>query len=82
LDLYPVTLKLAEYAGLDSRLIVSKDKDDENIYRTDYVVLTNRIDFLRAYPKHPPDRKVNESVPLWTDHYSNLFQILKTPWSK
>ncbi len=80
LDLYPVTLKLAEYAGLDSRLIITPGNDDDSVYRTDYVVLTNRTDFLRQYPKHPPDHKVNDRVPLWTDHYSNLFQILKTPW--
>ncbi len=80
LDLYPVTLKLAEYAGLDSRLIITQGNDEDTVYRTDYVVLTNRTDFLRQNPNHPPDRKVNDRVPLWTDHYSNLFQILKTPW--
>jgi protein-L-isoaspartate O-methyltransferase len=79
LDLYPVTLKLAEYAKMDSRLIISDGNDAESVYRTDYVVLTNRNDFLRQYPKHPEWRTYNEKVPLWTDHYSNLFQILKLP---
>ena len=40
--------------------------------------LTGNEDFLRAIPARPPEKADDDfSLPLWTDHYSNPFRILR-----
>ena len=43
------------------------------------MLVTRDEGFLRANPSQPPDSDDDDlQVPLWTDQYSNLFQILST----
>lgn len=81
LDLFPVVTKLAEAHGFQyTRTYLPKDPD-RPIYRTYYALVTNDQDFLRQTPEVLVDmpaalQKLRE-VPLWTDRYHNLFQILQ-----
>jgi hypothetical protein len=80
LDLRPVVWALAELNGYKTALIES-DNDDQNLVGiASWVLVTKNEGFLddsqvyRAttteFKKRPPNR-------LWTDDYSNLFQILE-----
>jgi hypothetical protein len=42
------------------------------------MLLTDNQDFLRAVKPSPPKEAGDDfTVPLWTDKYNNLFQILR-----
>ncbi len=77
LDLNPPLVKLAEYYHLQYALIHAPARPDSA--QTDWVLFTYNKNFLsqpevlRATKKQMPHKN---SV-LWTDDYSNLFQILK-----
>lgn len=79
LDLQPVFWKLAEHFGL-SIVRVENDRDSTGAYESHWILLA-RDPALLDLPT-PPARVVDFSgystnVRLWTDDYSNLFQILK-----
>ncbi len=77
LDLAPVVEGLAEHFDLGfTRIYAEKNKELLRL-RSDWMLLTKNKEFLdshppRLNPKSPPPRKIR----LWTDHYSNLFEIL------
>jgi len=78
LDLAPVLAGLAEQAGLKSTRIDTPYDRARLLYHADWMLLTTNDRFLAATPPAPPAalppaaRKV-----LWTDSYSNLFELLK-----
>ncbi len=67
-------------AGEDCRLAVRRVCDDgqpaSGIFRSDWMLLRNDADLLRAIP---PEKSGDANRVLrWTDQFSNLFQILKS----
>jgi hypothetical protein len=81
LDLYPVIAGLAHAHGFKHTRIYRRADPDRMIYRTYFVLLTNDEQFLREVPEEvadlPAALQKDRSVPLWTDRYHNLFQILQ-----
>lgn len=81
LDLYPVVAKLASAHGLKHTRIYQPRDLDRLIYRTYFVLVTNDEEFLAQTPEElvemPESFRVPRNVPLWTDRYHNLFQILR-----
>jgi SAM-dependent methyltransferase len=75
LTLAPVVQKQAEAMGWQwTRTITYEEGDHDS---TDYILVTNNADFLSENPPDSPDESEPTDVPLWTDRYHNLFQILK-----
>jgi hypothetical protein len=80
LRLAPVVRRLAEHFGMEVSLI-SDSGDAKRMQSTsDWVLVTRNKPFLKKHPSDPWD-KDDLVGPLWTDQYSNLFQILKPPSS-
>jgi hypothetical protein len=81
LDLYPVVAKLAAAHGLKHTRIYQPRDLDRLIYRTYFVLVTNDEEFLAQTPEElvdmPASFRVPRDVPLWTDRYHNLFQVLR-----
>lgn len=71
LDLKPPVYRLAHEFGFHAERRQTDGSAGEFHYRTEYMVLTP----VSAKDAAPPADVL--SSPLWTDHYSNLFQILK-----
>jgi SAM-dependent methyltransferase len=78
LNLVPVVEGLAEKHGYKwTRFYIPRDNDKLR-FRTDYMLVTKNEDFLKAHPSEvPTDRLSTLKVPLWTDRYNNIFQILR-----
>ncbi len=75
LQLFPVVEKQAEALGWSApRISTTKDGDH---YSTDYSMVTQNQTILQNNPTQidPEDQVID--VPLWTDRYHNLFQIMK-----
>ena len=66
--------KQAEALGWKWTRILTEAEGDHD--STDYVLLTNNAPFLADTPVDSPDEPEPTDVPLWTDRYHNLFQIL------
>lgn len=81
LDLYPVVSKLAETHGFQHTRMYYPSNPDLPIYRTYYCLVTNDNEFLSSNPPElvnmPLAFRKERDVPLWTDRYHNLFQILQ-----
>ncbi|HEX3996982.1 MAG TPA: fused MFS/spermidine synthase [Pirellulales bacterium] len=76
-DLAPVVQAAADFYHLGTTRIKTVDDDDNLIYHTDYMLLTNNRAFLNATPPElPPGDAAPIHAVVWTDHYSNLFQLL------
>lgn len=80
LDLAPVVQKLADSIGYKSVRVRSNSGDDL-ILIADWVLVTNNPDILNneAIKLHSLPIAQIPGLRLWTDDYSNLFQILKAP---
>jgi len=78
-DLAPVVQAAADYYHWGTTRIKTSGDDDKLTYHTDYMLLTNNEPFLKATPPelNPGDAIKIEPV-VWTDQYSNLFQLLMT----
>lgn len=78
LDLTPVVKLAAASLGKDARLVYTGDEGNE-VFKASWVLVTSRAGFFDT----PLLRTAADVVPLpqgmriWTDDYSNLFQILK-----
>ncbi len=75
LQLTPVVEKQAEALGWRTTRVLSDEDGDFD--ETDYVLVTQNEAFLKANPTEQPDDEKKIDVPLWTDRYHNLFQILE-----
>ena len=76
LNLAPVVERVAKEFKLGSTRIGDQPPEEDPCYLSDYVLLTTDKAFLQAHPPEVPDYATEVQVPLWTDHRSNLFQIL------
>lgn len=78
LYLPPVVERAAQEFKLLTTRIGVKPKPNTGNYLTDYILLTRDASFIQAHPPQVPSYSLNLTVPLWTDHRHNLFQILYT----
>ncbi len=77
LHLVPVVRRLAEAYGLKATRISAEKDEDRLLSSNDWVLVTRNAAFLATHPSQPPfSADDDQRVPLWTDRYSNLFQIL------
>lgn len=79
-DLVPVFDRLAEHFGYDTRRFVTEVDVQQFRAPSHWFVLTNNQDFLQdpvvqAAAVDQPQQYAR--IPLWTDHYNNLFQVWK-----
>lgn len=86
LNLFPVVRTLAKKHNFKYTRIYRKDDNDKMLYRTYFALLTNDEEFLAKTPEDVVDMDAGErhaqlkrdfEAPLWTDRYSNLFQVLQ-----
>jgi hypothetical protein len=77
LDLRPVVTRLASQEGLHTVIIEAED-DDEGHWSSTWVLVTENKDFLAMKPllKAASDDKLKFEADIWTDDYSNIYQIL------
>lgn len=79
LDLYPVVQRLAQQHGWKSTRIF-RDADVLQ-YTNDYVLLSDDEAFISKFPESmgdEPEPSISpDNLPMWTDQYSNLLQILR-----
>jgi SAM-dependent methyltransferase len=78
LDLQPVILGESQATGHMARVVDTEDEDTEDVFAATWVLVTAPAtgfadDILKSSTEIQTPRKVR----LWTDDYSNLFQILK-----
>ena len=77
LNLAPVVLALAREYHFRTSRVFSEPNGRELGYRADWLLLSKNADFLAKTPAvAPPGLRPSEPL-LWSDHYSNLFQILE-----
>ncbi len=77
LHLAPVVRRLAEDCGMRVSRIVDAGNEARLQSCSHWVLVTKNDVFLRANPSDPSDWGSDDfPAPLWTDQYSNLFQIL------
>jgi spermidine synthase len=78
IDIFPMLRAMADRIGYQwTRVYVPKDAD-KLYYRTDWLLLTNNQEFLEQTPSEvPADRRTDKVVPIWTDHFSNLWDVLR-----
>jgi spermidine synthase len=81
LDLRPIFWQLAQFYKLDIALVSSlPEKADPGAYQSEWVLLSRNSELLEAPALAGKiDRMVgyHTNIRLWTDDYSNLFQILR-----
>jgi len=78
INLAPMVKLIAEKEGMEAVLIANRPTED-NLYRTDFVVVTNNKKLISALQK-AQDYKSIETLPklkAWTDSYNNLFDVLR-----
>jgi hypothetical protein len=81
LDLQPVVEGEAAVLGKQTRTIDTEDDPAGDVFRASWVLV-----FGPDSGFHPPefdesaDIKSRQKIRMWTDDYSNLFQIVKSRW--
>lgn len=77
-DLMPVVAGLADHFAYQAVRIHTPWDGDRLQFRSDWVMLTRNAAFVDAVPSvpPPPEGRQHDKV-LWTDHYNNLFALLK-----
>ena len=73
----PVVAALAQEFHLQAVRIFSEPNSKQLAYRADWMLLTKNAQFLAETKAAPPPDARPSAPLLWTDHYSNLFQILE-----
>jgi spermidine synthase len=80
LDLEPVVANLAKHFQFESALIDFEENEEEWwLYASTWILLTRDADTLDQPQIRSTSRpaKAKASVPLWTDDFASLFQILR-----
>jgi hypothetical protein len=78
LDLQPVLLGEAKATGKLARVVDTDDDDSQDVFGATWVLLTSPASgFDDALVQTSAAIDTKRAVRLWTDDYSNLFQILK-----
>ena len=77
-DLAPVITQLAHHFGMET-VIISASNEDQGITASRWALLTADPKLLQtnAIAKRKEDLSKIRNVNLWTDDYSNVFQLLK-----
>lgn len=79
LDLVPIVQMASASLGKKSRMIDTDDDDDHNVFGATWILVSSD----QAFFDNPRIRTASTAIPtavhlrLWTDDYSNLFQIVK-----
>jgi hypothetical protein len=80
-DLMPVVQGLADRFGFAVVRIFTPWDGDKLLFRSDWVMLTKNRELVASVPSLPPPPEPVGSKPrvpvLWTDHYNNLFALLR-----
>ena len=78
LDLAPVLVGQMRATGWLARLVDTEDDTETGVFGATWVLLTSPVSYfpedILSQSKEMPEGRI---VRLWTDDYSNLFQILK-----
>jgi hypothetical protein len=75
--LAPVVRGAAEFHGFDTTRIWTGEDKARLLFEVDFMLLTNNQEFLKSNrPILAPNSAADFEPVLWTDHYSNLFQLL------
>ncbi len=79
LDLAPVIDRIRSALNKQAILITNEGDDDEEIYGSDWVLMTSTRDLCEVseIKKVAVDLRSRKGLRVWTDNYSNLVQILK-----
>jgi len=79
LDLEPVVHRIASYLHKEDGTVDTEDDDSAGVFGSTWVLVSARHQFFQDPLIHAVAVKVKErpSLRMWTDDYSNLFQILK-----
>jgi hypothetical protein len=78
LDLQPVVEEEAEATGHVARLVDSTSDDDTDVFEATWVLVTSPSPgFDDDLTRNSTKIELKKRIRLWTDDYSNLFQILK-----
>lgn len=77
LDLEPVVDKLGITLGKHATLVSSAEDDVEEIYSSDWVLMTSQPLTSPEIEEAAGKLRSNPDMRVWTDDYNNLFQILK-----
>jgi SAM-dependent methyltransferase len=77
LDLFPVVAALA--GALHKEVVLVRNSSDpaRHIETADWAIVSGNHDFLRELAPYNRPMPVGRKVRLWTDDYSNLFQVLR-----
>jgi len=77
-DLMPVIEGLAKRFGFQVTRVASVWDGNKLLFRSDWALLTKDAAFAKAVPNAPPPEASTRRAPvLWTDHYNNLYALLK-----
>jgi hypothetical protein len=77
-DLMPVVEGLAKRFGFQVVRIGSDWDGDKLLFRSDWALLTRNAELIADMPSTPPAAGDESRPPvLWTDHYNNLYALLK-----
>jgi spermidine synthase len=79
LELEPIVRRVATDLGLKVIAVENEPDDDNYIFESDWVLVTKNEAFanLPVIKNNEKPKKLNTALRLWTDDYSNLFQIVK-----
>jgi protein-L-isoaspartate O-methyltransferase len=78
LDLAPVILGVAAHYGLKPVRVYTEGDEERLLYRADWMLLARSEELHDAIaPAPPPAEAVVRAPRMWTDHYSDLFGILR-----
>ena len=77
LDLSPVVEALARDSGRGSRVVQTPGDPGKDYYAATWVVVTANRDALAMLPVQSAPAARQRSLRVWTDDYSNLFQVLR-----
>lgn len=76
-DLRPVLHGIAKRFELEEAVIETSADKDNGTYAADWIILTKNQDLLRELKPHETPQKNPGAAILWTDAYSNLFDVLR-----
>ncbi|MEI7845005.1 MAG: fused MFS/spermidine synthase [Chloroflexota bacterium] len=79
LDLRPVAWQLAQFYGL-KMVYITKPGDGLSSYASQWILMSRNpsiLDIPAIKSQVSGLEDFNKNLPLWTDNYSNLFQVLK-----
>ncbi len=79
IDLEPVLEQQALRAGKYAATVDSRGDGERRCYQSVWVILTAREDLLKRpdFLRATRPTLISVTLPLWTDDYSNVFQLLK-----